>query len=57
MHKEIIFPDVAERPVTWFEEGHFKAPDHKAIVDLNSGHVFSIVSRSFSIGTGLASMG
>jgi hypothetical protein len=45
----ISFPDVAECPVAWFEKGYSDAPEHKAIVDRNSGRVFSIVSSSYKL--------
>jgi len=43
---EPSFPQVAEQPVRWGKDGKLQmAKDHKAIVDLNTGKVFSIVYR------------
>lgn len=44
------FPQVAEQPVRWGKDGKLqRAKDHKAIVDLNTGKVFSIVSNDYKL--------
>ena len=48
-NENISFPDVAERPVAWIGKEYSDAPEHKAIVDISSGRVFSIVSRSYKL--------
>jgi hypothetical protein len=47
---ELPFPQVAEQPVRWGKEGGLqRAKDHKAIVDLRTGKVFSIVSKDYRL--------
>jgi len=47
---EPSFPQVAEKPVRWGKDGKLlRAKDHKAIVDLNTGKVFSIVSNDYRL--------
>jgi len=47
---EPSFPQVAEQPVRWGKDGKLlRAKDHKAIVDLNTGKVFSIVSNDYRL--------
>lgn len=47
---EPSFPQVAEQPIRWGRDGRLqRANDHKAIVDLRSGKVFSIVSNDYRL--------
>ena len=47
---EPSFPQVAEQPVRWGKDGQLpRTKDHKAIVDLNTGKVFSIVSNDYRL--------
>lgn len=47
---EPSFPQVAEQPVRWGKDGRLQmAKDHKAIVDLRTGKVFSIVSNDYRL--------
>jgi hypothetical protein len=47
---EPSFPQVAEQPVRWGMDGRLqKAKDHKAIVDLSTGKIFSIVSNDYRL--------
>ena len=42
------FPNVGEMPVTWGKGKHTQfAEYHKAIVDLDTGKLFSIVSKEY----------
>ena len=44
------FPNVGEMPVTWGEGRHARlAENYKAIVDLDTGKLFSIVSKDYRI--------
>lgn len=48
--QEIIFPQVAERPITWANSGNiYQAGNHKAIVDLKAGKVFAVVSKDYKL--------
>jgi len=47
---EPSFPLVAEQPVRWGNNGRLhRAQDHKAVVDLRTGKVFSIVSNDYRL--------
>jgi hypothetical protein len=41
------FPCVGEQPVAWGPGGRQEAPQYKALVDLETGKLFSIVSRNY----------
>jgi hypothetical protein len=44
------FPNVGEMPVSWWKDGHARmAENHKAIVNLDTGKLFSIVSKDYRI--------
>jgi len=44
------FPKVGEMPITWGEGKHARAADgYKAIVDLDTGKLFSIVSANYTL--------
>ena len=43
------FPKVGVRPVAWLDDKIHKSPDRKAIVDLDTGNIFSIVSKSYKL--------
>ncbi len=47
--EKISFPKVGERPVAWIGDGIHTTPDHKAIVDLDTGKIFSIVSKDYKL--------
>lgn len=47
---EPSFPQVAEQPVRWGNTARLhRAQDHKAVVDLRTGKVFSIVSNDYRL--------
>jgi len=48
--EEILFPEIVEQPVMWgyFRDLH-QADKYKAIVDFDTGKVFSIVSRDYKL--------
>ncbi len=43
------FPEVSETPVSWGELNLQRADDHKAIVNSETGKVFSIVSKDYKL--------
>jgi len=47
--EKITFSKVGERPVAWLDDSIHTTPDHKAIVDLDTGKIFSIVSKDYNL--------
>jgi hypothetical protein len=47
--KEIPFPEVCETPVSWGELNLQRADKYKAIVNPETGKVFSIVSKDYKL--------
>ena len=43
------FPHVGEQPVAWGRGGGQKAPQYKALVNLETGKLFSIVSKNYRL--------
>lgn len=48
--KEISFPEVVEQPVMWgYDKDLYQANKHKAIVNFDTGKLFSIVSNDYRL--------
>lgn len=47
--REIAFPEVSEQPISWGETSSKNAESFKAIVDLKTGKVFSVVSKDYKL--------
>jgi len=48
--EEIVFPEITEQPVMWgYNRELHQAHKHKAIVDANTGKLFSIVSKDYRL--------